>query len=131
MRSRHTSGGPPARAALALLAAGWAALAVSPAPAAEPASNKLIRSAPIKDSDWLRASTEAIGPAEIDRLVGRELRAAGVRPAGRTTDEQFVRRVYLDLTGRLPLPADVTEFVADPDPRKRAKLIDRLLDSDE
>src|SRR5262249_15900131 len=34
-------------------------------------------------------------------------------------------------TGRLPLPADVTEFVADRDPRKRAKLIDRLLDSDE
>jgi hypothetical protein len=48
-----------------------------------------------------------------------------------TTDEQFVRRVTLDLTGHLPLPADVTEFVADKDSQKRAKLIDKLLDSDE
>ena len=37
----------------------------------------------------------------------------------------------LDLTGQLPLPADVTEFVADRDSKKRAKLIDTLLNSDE
>jgi hypothetical protein len=39
--------------------------------------------------------------------------------------------VTLDLTGELPLPADVTEFVADKTPSKRAKLIDRLMETDE
>src|SRR5207248_1789786 len=89
------------------------------------------RPAPIKPSDWQAAPAEPLRPGEVDRLFARELQAAGVRPAPRTADEQFVRRVYLDLTGRLPLPADVTGFVADRDPRKRPKLIDRLLASDE
>jgi uncharacterized protein DUF1549/uncharacterized protein DUF1553 len=127
MRSRHFWGGRPL-AALVLLAAGWATLAV----AAEPAPAKSNRSGPIKASDWKNTSTGPITAAEIDALVAKEMQAGGVRAvAGRTTDEQFVRRVYLDLTGRLPLPADVTEFIADKDARKRAKLIDRLLDSDE
>jgi hypothetical protein len=59
------------------------------------------------------------------------LEADGIKPAARTSDEQFLRRVTLDLTGQLPVPADVTEFVADRDPNKRAKLIDKLLASDE
>src|SRR5205807_10492209 len=42
-------------------------------------------------------------------------------------DETFLRRASLDLTGQLPGPADVRAFVADRDPDKRGKLIDRLL----
>ena len=53
-------------------------------------------------------------------------RKNGWEPAPLTTDEQFSRRVTLDLTGRLPEPADVEEFVADRDLNKRAQLIDRL-----
>src|SRR5581483_9679913 len=48
----------------------------------------------------------------------------------RTTDEQFLRRIYLDLTGQLPTAADVEQFRADADPRKRATVINRLLDSE-
>src|SRR5262249_7068617 len=70
-------------------------------------------------------------PGEIDRLLAKELDHDKIQPAPLTTDEQFIRRVTLDLTGELPVPADVTEFVADKDPNKRAKLIDKLLDSDE
>src|SRR6266566_4569660 len=112
-------------AALALLAAAGAARAGEPAPA------RALRSAPVKASEWLGASTRPVTPEEIDRLIAQELQAAGLRPADRTTDEQFVRRVHLDLTGRLPPPADVTAFVADKDPKKRSRLIDRLLDGDE
>lgn len=127
MRSRHFWAGPQF-GVLVLLAATWATLAT----AAEPAPNKLIRTGPIKAADWKNASTKPIRAADIDALVAKEMQAGGVRPVvGRTTDEQFVRRLYLDLTGRLPLPADVTEFLADKDSHKRAKLIDRLLDSDE
>jgi hypothetical protein len=80
---------------------------------------------------WASAPVTPIKWDEIDALVLKELKAAGIKPAPLTTDEQFVRRVTLDLTGELPVPADVTEFVDDKAPNKRAKLIDKLLASDE
>jgi hypothetical protein len=85
----------------------------------------------IPPEQWLKAATTPLQPGEIDRLIARELEQTKVKPAQVTGDEQFIRRVTLDLTGQLPMPADVTEFAADKDPRKRAKLIDRLLDSEE
>jgi hypothetical protein len=45
-------------------------------------------------------------------------------------DEAFLRRVYLDLSGKLPDPAEVRTFVADRSPDKRARQIDRLLTSE-
>ncbi|MEQ9409893.1 MAG: DUF1549 domain-containing protein [Fuerstiella sp.] len=45
------------------------------------------------------------------------------------TDEEWVRRVYLDIVGRIPSLTEVTEFLADESPRKRPVLIDRLLES--
>jgi hypothetical protein len=81
--------------------------------------------------DWQKAPINPIQPGEIDQLILKELKQDQITPAPLTTDEQFIRRATLDLTGELPLPADVSEFVADKNPRKRAKLIDKLLDSDE
>jgi hypothetical protein len=130
MRSWITTGGRCRLAVLALLAAGWG-LSPQEAHAAAPSAVKDLRSAPIKASEWQNASTRPLEPGEIDRLIARELQVSGIRPAARTTDEQFVRRVHLDLTGRRPLPADITAFVADTSPDKRAKLIDKLLDSDD
>jgi hypothetical protein len=46
-----------------------------------------------------------------------------------TSDEQFVRRVYLDVIGRIPNYDEATAFIKDTSPTKRAKLIDQLLDS--
>src|SRR5437667_11153169 len=102
-------------AALVLLAVGWGASLPS-ARAADPAAAKDLRAAPIKASEWQNASTRPLEAGEIDRLIAKELQVSGIRPAARTTDEQFVRRVHLDLTGKLPQPADVTEFVADKSP---------------
>jgi hypothetical protein len=79
--------------------------------------------------DWLKYSTQPLAQGEIDRLVNAELAKVSVKPAALTTDEQFLRRVHLDLTGRLPMPADITEFLADKSPDKRAKLIDKLLET--
>jgi hypothetical protein len=90
-----------------------------------------VHSGPIASDAWLRASLAPLEPGEIDRLIGKELQAVQAEPAPLTTAEQFIRRVTLDLTGRLPEPADVTEFVTARDPNKRAKLIDKLLDSEE
>jgi hypothetical protein len=80
---------------------------------------------------WTSVPVAPVKSSEIDALILKELKATGLKPAPLTTDEQFVRRVTLDLTGELPVPADVTEFVADKDPNKRAKLIDKLLAGDE
>jgi hypothetical protein len=87
-------------------------------------------SAPLVPEVWRATPKTPLQPGEIDRLLERELRQAGVTPAPRTTDEQFLRRVTLDLTGRPPTPEQVASFVADQAADKRAKVIDRLLDSD-
>jgi hypothetical protein len=89
------------------------------------------RASVLNSDAWLSVPLTATKASEIDALVLKELKETGVTPAPLTTDEQFLRRVTLDLTGELPVPADVTEFVADKDPNKRAKLIDKLLASDE
>jgi hypothetical protein len=69
--------------------------------------------------------------AEVDRLVGDELKANEIEPAGISADEDFLRRVTLDLAGTLPLSRDVTLFGLNPDQAKREQAIDRLLESDE
>jgi len=81
--------------------------------------------------DWLKYSTKPLEKGEIDRLVNEELKRVSIKPAALTTDEQFMRRIYLDLTGKLPLPAEIMAFVKDNAADKRAKLIDKLLDSDD
>src|SRR5262245_54337372 len=77
------------------------------------------------------APTTPVRPGAADAPAPAALAKARIQPAPRTTDEQYPRRVTLDLTGHLPAPADVAEFLADSDPDKRARLIDRLLASDE
>lgn len=80
---------------------------------------------------WQKAPRLPMQPGEIDRLIVQEQRHEQITPAPRTSDEQFLRRVTLDLTGQLPLPADVAEFAADTDPAKRDRVVNKLLASDE
>jgi hypothetical protein len=63
----------------------------------------------------------------IDAYIFADLDANGIKPAPLTTDWEFIRRVTLDLTGRIPAPERVLTFVADTSSGKRAKLIDELL----
>jgi hypothetical protein len=67
----------------------------------------------------------------IDELVFGRLETLGIEPARLCTDAVFIRRVYLDVIGTLPTAQDVRDFLADQDPAKRAKLIDRVLQRDE
>src|SRR5579863_9559334 len=63
----------------------------------------------------------------IDSYLFADMQAAGVQPAPLTTDWEFIRRVTLDLTGRIPAPDRVLSFVNDSSSSKRAVLIDQLL----
>ncbi len=67
----------------------------------------------------------------IDEFVFAKLKKLNVRPSALTTDETFIRRVYLDTIGRLPTSDEVKAFLEDTDPDKRSKLIDTLLDTPE
>ena len=63
----------------------------------------------------------------IDVFIWQGFKANGVTPAAPTNDYEFIRRVTLDLTGRIPSAAAVQSFVADTTANKRANLIDQLL----
>ncbi|MEI8018870.1 MAG: DUF1549 domain-containing protein [Schlesneria sp.] len=68
---------------------------------------------------------------EVDRQILAELQKAGVTVAERCSDEDFLRRVSLDISGQLPSPSDVIAFRQNNDPDKRAALIEKLVDSSE
>jgi len=63
----------------------------------------------------------------IDDLVLEKLQTLNIPPSPDATDGEFLRRACLDTLGVLPTPEEVREFVADPAPDKRVRLIDRLL----
>ncbi|QDU18535.1 DUF1549 domain-containing protein [Urbifossiella limnaea] len=67
----------------------------------------------------------------VDQHTAKKWRELGLVPSELCTDEQFIRRVSLDITGSLPTPAQVAAFVADADAKKREKLVDRLLETPE
>ncbi len=65
----------------------------------------------------------------IDEKVFAKLRESGIPPSPVCDDATFIRRVTIDIAGRLPTLEEVQQFLADKDPNKRDKLIDRLLNS--
>ena len=65
----------------------------------------------------------------IDDEIFNKLTSAKVQPAQITTDEEFFRRINLDLTGRIPSADDVRAFTANTDPDKRNAAIEQLLNS--
>lgn len=74
-------------------------------------------------------------PAEsgnyVDHLVGEKHKKLRLLPSGICTDEEFIRRVTIDITGLLPTEEEYTAFMADAAADKRAKLVDRLLERKE
>ena len=68
--------------------------------------------------------------SQIDALVSAKLSEQGIQPNKLTSDESFVRRIYLDLAGRIPTFKEVNRFLHSKDNAKRSKLIDELLNSE-
>ena len=74
------------------------------------------------------AQPSAAAMAErIDQLLDARLPASGVGAAEPAADAEFMRRANLDLNGIIPAGSEVSSFLADASPDKRAKLVDRLL----
>src|SRR5262249_13837633 len=67
----------------------------------------------------------------IDDYIFGKMAADGVPHAAVAGDAEFLRRVYLDLTGRIPASAEVRSFLASQDPNRRAAVVERLVGSAE
>ena len=63
----------------------------------------------------------------IDRFIQTEFRTHNIKQNPPSTDEQFIRRAYLDIIGRIPSYDEVTSFLDSEDTSKRRKIIDELL----
>lgn len=78
-------------------------------------------------------SVKSLSAAElaqrIDHWLAKKWNENGVAPAAAADDAEFVRRVYLDLAGRIPRVAEVRGFLADQSADKRQHLIEKLLKS--
>jgi Protein of unknown function (DUF1549)/Protein of unknown function (DUF1553)/Planctomycete cytochrome C/EF-hand domain pair len=75
----------------------------------------------VKDSAW---PTD-----DIDRFIQAAQETKGVRPVGDAEPRALIRRLYFDLIGLPPSPAEVAAFVADPSPTAYAAMVDKLLAS--
>ncbi len=67
----------------------------------------------------------------IDGHVWSKLQQLGITPSDSASDATFHRRAFLDVIGRLPTPDETRAYLKDADPKKREKLIDRLLERPE
>ncbi len=67
----------------------------------------------------------------IDKFINEKLRKLRIQPSDLCTDNEFIRRVYLDICGMAPTAGEVLDFIADENPDKRARLVDQLLERKE
>lgn len=67
---------------------------------------------------------------QVDKFIEAGYAEHNVKPNGLASDEVFLRRVYLDIIGRVPTYEEAKAFLDSTDAQKRSKLIDRLLDSE-
>jgi len=73
----------------------------------------------LADDDW------SLNP--IDRFILAKAREAGLAPSPVASRPTLIKRLYADLSGVPPTPAEVEAFTQDPDPQAYEKLVDRLL----
>jgi hypothetical protein len=67
----------------------------------------------------------------IDDFIFGRMERDGIQPAPPADDPEFLRRVYLDLTGRIPSVEQLRSFIEDSNPAKRDALVDSLIGTEE
>lgn len=95
---------------------------------AEPPENRFLVTS--KAVDPAKRAAAMKSAAEIDRLVAANYVKFKIKPNDKTSDAEFLRRIYLDITGTIPTYQQAQKFLASHEPNKRADLIDELLSSD-
>ena len=85
----------------------------------------------IPEGNSIRKYPEVASSNDIDKSIYRQLRKLNIIASAACTDEQFLRRVFIDLTGTVPSADQTALFLSDQDPDKRDKLVDERLESPE
>ena len=117
----------------------WSAVAQKPKEKKKPAPPKIrlpesVLTPPSKLMDVSPASRERrteleLAASALDSYIEQKLTERGLSPNQPVEDEVFLRRIYLDVAGRIPTLAEAQEFLDSKDPEKRIELIDTLLGS--
>ena len=89
---------------------------VQPIPVIRPVSSQFGKNYPLVETN-----------SKVDELVVEKLAKLGIIPSEVASDTEFLRRVSLDMTGTLPSPQEIQEFVVDKRNNKRALKVDELL----
>src|SRR5450432_727473 len=76
---------------------------------------------PVEDAAWVRNP--------IDQFILARLENSHLRPSSEASKETLLRRVSLDLTGLIPSPEEIRDFLADTSPDAYERVVDRLLAS--
>lgn len=124
--------------ALTLSNYGWAAMTSDEEDSSKEESGIAERATPSTSEDGATNIKSATPPQQpvlpssemahrIDDLLVADWRQKNIEPARPATDAEFLRRVYLDLTGRIPSVSEVYQFDDDSQPDRRARLVDQLL----
>ncbi|MEZ6040515.1 MAG: DUF1549 domain-containing protein, partial [Planctomycetaceae bacterium] len=83
----------------------------------------------------LRADEPTEQEVSIVEFINQQIRQGWedneIKPSSAASDEEWLRRVYLDVLGRIPTLTEVKDFLKDESPRKRAVLIDSLTDHED
>src|SRR4051812_47728090 len=88
----------------------------------------LLAGAPPAAAEELLPSGSPVEEA-IDHYIDATLQQEGVKPAPPADDANLLRRLMLDLVGRIPTAVEAKTYLESADPDKRIKLVDRLLAS--
>ena len=95
----------------------------------------VIASAPVVPTPPAPPHHENLDPREVVAAINSNVHlnweAVSVRPSAKSDDAEWLRRVFLDLWGRIPTVHEAEEFIASKRPNKREELVDRLLDDTE
>ncbi|HEV3255572.1 MAG TPA: DUF1549 domain-containing protein [Gemmataceae bacterium] len=119
--------------ALGLLAAACLAAGVSRWAQAK-APSRPAKAAKTESTPRTAGSTQAVLYEQvrvINEQLGAQWKANGLVPSRLTTNYEFIRRVTLDIIGRIARPEEIQRFLHDPPQTRRALLIQRLLNSEE
>ncbi len=104
---------------------------VKPPPPKEEPSKNTEPPAPPKNKAPSNAQEPKAVARALDQEIQRVLDEDKIPASGLADDAEFLRRAYLDITGRIPAPEKAAAFLDSKDPDKRSKLIDELLASKE
>jgi hypothetical protein len=89
----------------------------------------MVPPAPAADGDGSLLPPERPIEQAVDHYIDAALAAAKVKPAPPADDAELLRRLTLDLVGRIPTPGEMKDYLGSADPQRKVKLVERLMAS--